>query len=725
MKKGAVNTMKQKFIWIITLSAFVVAGMLLSSSANAQTGELAVLNADAGIFQVRDTNAEEYSDVSGTVSLNEGTTLRWEANAVGSIDFFNGLDIPVSTTGNSASEVLINRLDTANEQALVSLRQNEGRVTYSLRDGLEANRIVTIESRTGATANLSSGTIEMVEGAVVRSDTALSQLSWLPGSIGDFSVGTFMVDFANQPNCAVQNVPYVEVYNPGSSTSPTRVGLNGNVRFTTLDSRLTTEVVIGNLLLVIDGASTITVCGTTEYALQIRADEVAEPVEIVALDNGDPIVSMLSGASIGFGPGTGNPLQLPSIIVPPGPSPVGASSVEGACTAGQTVVVDSTARIVGDNTNCEDDTEAINPNFSPLTISNEETCSFLLYQSDLTGNVELYRLGETEDDPVSQRNLSQGGLDTVNLLGAISPDYQYVAFSTNRDGNYEIYVASTDGDDLQRITFNERATDINPVWSVDGTTIFYQTNVDGNWDLRSFNVTSGELTVLTRTPFDEIDPSVAPNGNQVLYSSNAPFTNDAGNTVTGLWQSYILDVNTGEFGRLSDGTANDYAPVMSPSGDYVAFLSDRETNTDDTLFISAADGSDIQRISDTNGITLNHVWSPEEDYLTYEFASGNSSNLFGYDVVQDESIQLTTTPEDATSVINSAPSFSCTDPNTVYLSSNVDGDYELYSIPTRPDSPIDVSIDAVQLTNNNNINDVAPLSDPRNSDSGFVFTIPV
>jgi len=54
-----------------------------------------------------------------------------------------------------------------------------------------------------------------------------------------------------------------------------------------------------------------------------------------------------------------------------------------------------------------------------------------------------------------------------NLEPAWSPDGQRIAFSSNRDGNYELYVMNADGSGQRRLTHN-RPVDAGPSWSPDG-----------------------------------------------------------------------------------------------------------------------------------------------------------------------------------------------------------------------------------------------------------------
>jgi serine/threonine protein kinase len=61
-----------------------------------------------------------------------------------------------------------------------------------------------------------------------------------------------------------------------------------------------------------------------------------------------------------------------------------------------------------------------------------------------------------------------------------SPNGRQVALMSQRDGNWEIYVADVDGGNLQRLT-NNPANDGLPTWSPDGRYIAFVTNRDGPW----------------------------------------------------------------------------------------------------------------------------------------------------------------------------------------------------------------------------------------------------
>ena len=59
-----------------------------------------------------------------------------------------------------------------------------------------------------------------------------------------------------------------------------------------------------------------------------------------------------------------------------------------------------------------------------------------------------------------------------------SPDGKHIAFASDRDGNFEIYLINPDGTHLQRLTNTPGHEDF-PAWSPDGKTIAFYSSSDG------------------------------------------------------------------------------------------------------------------------------------------------------------------------------------------------------------------------------------------------------
>ena len=69
-------------------------------------------------------------------------------------------------------------------------------------------------------------------------------------------------------------------------------------------------------------------------------------------------------------------------------------------------------------------------------------------------------------------NPTNGTSEKQNFLPAWSPDGTRLAFTSNRDGNAEIYVINRDGSGLRRLT-NHPEIDVTPTWSPTGNQIAF------------------------------------------------------------------------------------------------------------------------------------------------------------------------------------------------------------------------------------------------------------
>jgi len=80
-----------------------------------------------------------------------------------------------------------------------------------------------------------------------------------------------------------------------------------------------------------------------------------------------------------------------------------------------------------------------------------------------------------------------------------------IAFHSNRDGNFEIYVMNADGSEQKRITNNSAFYDC-PCWSPDGKRIDFRAVKDENWDIYVMNADGTEQKRLTDHPAQDDKP---------------------------------------------------------------------------------------------------------------------------------------------------------------------------------------------------------------------------
>ncbi len=108
------------------------------------------------------------------------------------------------------------------------------------------------------------------------------------------------------------------------------------------------------------------------------------------------------------------------------------------------------------------------------------------------------------------------------------------------------------------------------------------------------------LTRLTGDHWDDISPSVSPDGRRIAFASNR----------SGFWDLYLFDASSGDVTQLTDTPEYEGAPTWSPDGSFLAF----EAYLDDNLeiVIGPADDPRQNAVQLTASATADHspAWAP-------------------------------------------------------------------------------------------------------------------
>jgi Tol biopolymer transport system component len=147
-----------------------------------------------------------------------------------------------------------------------------------------------------------------------------------------------------------------------------------------------------------------------------------------------------------------------------------------------------------------------------------------------------------------------------------SPADDRLAFVARFEANWDLYVRTSDGASLVRIT-DDPALDTFPRWTRDAQGLVFLSTRGNRWDL--YRVSSdgrGQAVRLTDHSRREEQPDISPDGSSVV------FTDGLGRSDSRL---RILDLNSGAVKPLTDSPQGERDPAWSPDGKFIAFVSRR------------------------------------------------------------------------------------------------------------------------------------------------------
>lgn len=181
-----------------------------------------------------------------------------------------------------------------------------------------------------------------------------------------------------------------------------------------------------------------------------------------------------------------------------------------------------------------------------------------------------------------------------------SPDGRLVAFSSNRFGNYDVFVVPVEGGEPTQLTFHTTA-DLVRGWTPDGRIIF-QSSRSAHPFLNPLYTVSPQGGLPLPMAMDQAaNAAVSPDGRWVVYNRDALSTSRKGQTGNRTTDLYLQDTHTGSITRLTDTDpqrfrdfTSDAHPMWGADGQ-VYFVSERDGTFN--LWRMAPDGSGVTQVT--------------------------------------------------------------------------------------------------------------------------------
>ena len=252
----------------------------------------------------------------------------------------------------------------------------------------------------------------------------------------------------------------------------------------------------------------------------------------------------------------------------------------------------------------------------------------IAFSSNRDGNWEIYLMNP---DGSQQKRLTQNSARDSSPVW--SPDGEQILFVSNRDGVSDLYVMDADGEHVRRV-FRKSALRVEPTWSPDGERIAFHAE-EPRWSIQTATIHGAAVKQVALAEWRGGNPSWAANGNEIAFVGN----------VGGTRRIRILKLRSGGIRTfLSKEKSWMYAPTWSPDGDKLAFVwLMLALDGKEFIYVANRDDSDLKPIGEPAFGIYSPAWSPDGDEIAYveDAKNNNDRQIVVVDVETGAKKQLT------------------------------------------------------------------------------------
>ena len=211
----------------------------------------------------------------------------------------------------------------------------------------------------------------------------------------------------------------------------------------------------------------------------------------------------------------------------------------------------------------------------------------------------------------------------MDAEGDYSPDGKRIVFSSDRSGNFELWVTNGDGlNPVQLTSFGGSQTG-SPRWSPDGRNIAFDSRLEGHSDIFVISAEGGSPRRLTSEPSENNVPSWSRNGKWIYFSSDR----------SGDWQIWKAPAEGGA------------AIQVTKMGGFVALESlDGKTlyhyRQDGTVWRMPVEGGEPVRVLD--GVGSESTWAVLEKGIAFLDGVAGTARINFYDFATRRTQEITT-----------------------------------------------------------------------------------
>ncbi|MDH5297873.1 MAG: Tol-Pal system beta propeller repeat protein TolB [Desulfobulbaceae bacterium] len=247
-----------------------------------------------------------------------------------------------------------------------------------------------------------------------------------------------------------------------------------------------------------------------------------------------------------------------------------------------------------------------------LTLTGETgiSRSRIAFTSDKTGAKEIYLadvLGDNVRQVTNHRDLA--------VAPRFSPDGKFLTYTSYHHGNADLYITNLAQSKTTKPLSRRKGLNMAPAWAPDGKSMVVTLSKDGNPDLYEIDTKGFILRQLTAKAGINVSPSWSPDGKHITFVSDR----------SGTPQIYIMNMATKAVHRLTYEGKYNTSPSWSPKGNLIAYAADYGGHYQ--LCLISPEGGSPVRLTKGWGDHESPSWSPDGNQIVFARNRGNHRKI--------------------------------------------------------------------------------------------------
>ncbi|MCF6242638.1 MAG: S41 family peptidase [Bacteroidales bacterium] len=210
-----------------------------------------------------------------------------------------------------------------------------------------------------------------------------------------------------------------------------------------------------------------------------------------------------------------------------------------------------------------------------------------------------------------------------------SPDGKYIAFASDRFGNFDVFVMPAQGGEAKRLTFYS-SSELPTSFTADGKNILFEATImdavsNIQFPRRRFTelymvaTEGGRTKQILTTPAQSASFNKA--DDKILYQDRVGIENiwrkhHTSSTTRDIW---VYDKNTGKHTRLTTFKGEDLNPVYSSDESKIYYLSEQDSKNINIFKMSAANPSQNEKLTDFSENPVRFLSISDKDKLCFGY----------------------------------------------------------------------------------------------------------